>query len=139
MIAQITRAVLLASATVTTRTGFRDNRSASFGSTAWGLSFARRTSEVMPTTSSRRKYLSPIFDILPSRSLPPLECCSGVRPSQAANCRPERNWCGSVTEAAKAVAQMVPPAGIVASRLDGFLLDHPSHHLGRAISGVADQ
>jgi len=36
--------------------------------------------------------------------------------SQAANCRPDRNWCGSVTEAANAVAQTVPTPGIVASR-----------------------
>ncbi len=27
---------------------------------------------------------------------PPVECCCGVRPSQAANCLPERNWSGSL-------------------------------------------
>src|SRR4030095_16947359 len=113
MIAQITRAALLASATVATRAGLRDSRSASQRSTDLGLRFARLMSEVMPTISSLRRYLSPIFDILPSRSLPPLECWSGVRPSQAANCRPDRNWCGSVTEAANAVAQTVPTPGIV--------------------------
>jgi len=52
MIAQIIRAVLFAIATVATRTGFRTSRLASRGSIVGGLSFARRTSEVMPTMSS---------------------------------------------------------------------------------------
>ena len=41
--------------------------------------------------SAAAMYLSPIFEIRPSRSLPPLECCNGVKPSQAANCLPDRN------------------------------------------------
>jgi len=50
---------LLASATVTRRAGLGDNRSASQGSTASGLYLARRISEVMQTTRSRRRHLSP--------------------------------------------------------------------------------
>jgi hypothetical protein len=38
-----------------------------------GLYFAQRTSDVMPTMSSLRRYLSPILVIRPSRSLPPLD------------------------------------------------------------------
>src|SRR6266704_2922266 len=33
----------------------------------------------------------PVLVIRPSRSLPPLDFCSGASPNQAANCRPERN------------------------------------------------
>ena len=80
MIAQITRAVLLAMATVATRMGLRASHLAKRGSTASGLYFARLTSEVMPTISSLRRYWSPILVIFPSRSLPPLDFCSGVRP-----------------------------------------------------------
>ncbi len=43
-------------------------------------------------------------EIRPRRSLTPLQFCSGVRPNEAANCRPERKRSGSLTEAAGAVA-----------------------------------
>src|SRR5512147_2019885 len=61
--AGITRAVLLAMATVATRTGLRASHLAKRGSTASGLYFARLTREVMPTISSLRRYLSPILVI----------------------------------------------------------------------------
>ena len=73
MIAQMTRAVLFAIATVATLVGFRASKSAKRGSILSGLYFARRTSEVIPTMSSLRRYLSPILVIRPSRSLPPLD------------------------------------------------------------------
>ena len=34
--------------------------------------------ELAPMISSRRRLRSPIFEVRPSRSLPPLECCLGV-------------------------------------------------------------
>jgi hypothetical protein len=34
---------------------------------------------------------SPILEMRPKRSLPPLQLALGVRPSQAANCRPDVN------------------------------------------------
>ncbi len=68
---------------------------------------ARRTSDVMPMRVIR-----------PIRSLPPLDFCSGVSPSDAANCRPDRKRSGSLTDAARAVADMIPTPGIVASRCD---------------------
>ena len=73
MIAQMIRAVLFAIATVATLVGFRASRSARRGSILPGLYFARRTSDVIPTMSSLRRYLSPILLIRPSRSLPPLD------------------------------------------------------------------
>ncbi len=73
MVAQMVRAVLFAIATVATRTGFRASRLANRGSIFSGLDFARLTSEVMPTMSILRRYLSPILVMRPSRSLPPLD------------------------------------------------------------------
>ena len=62
MTAQTTRAILLAMATVTTRTGFRASKSTMRGSTLSGFDLARRTTDVAPMTRSLRKYLSPILD-----------------------------------------------------------------------------
>ena len=59
MIAQMIRAVLFAIATVATLVGSRASRSARRGSILPGLYFARRTSDVMPTMSSLRRYLGP--------------------------------------------------------------------------------
>ncbi len=97
MIAQTTRAILLAMATLATRTGFLAKRATRRGSAVSGLCLARRIRDVAPTTRSFRKYRSPILVIRPRRSLPPLEFCEGVSPSQAANSRPERNCPGSAT------------------------------------------
>src|SRR5208282_3258259 len=52
------RAVLFAIATVASRMGFRASRLANRGSIASGWYFARPASEVMPTMSSLRRYLS---------------------------------------------------------------------------------
>lgn len=121
MIAQATLAVRLAAATVTTRAGLRASMAAMRGSTESGLALARRTSEVMPMTSRRRKYRSLMREIRPIRSLPPLEFWSGVSPSDAANCRPERNRPGSVTDATRAVAEIKLTPGIVPRRCDSSL------------------
>ena len=116
MIAQITRAALLASATVTRRAGLRDSRAASQDRRPRAC-----TSRAGPARSCRRREAGADICRPSSRCVPAVpcrrsRCCNGVRPSQAANCRPERNWVGSVTEAANAVAQTVPTPGIVASR-----------------------
>lgn len=44
--------------------------------------------------SNRRKDRSPIFVVAPSRGLPPVECCRGTNPIQAAKSRPLRNVSG---------------------------------------------
>ena len=77
------RAILLASATATTLKGRRAKRAISH----WGalaLPRACRRTEVAPRTSRERSIGLPIFDIPPSRSLPPLEWGFGVSPTQAA-------------------------------------------------------
>ena len=43
-----------------------------------------------PATSSQRKCRLPCFEIVPSRSLPPVECCLGTKPIHAARLRPRR-------------------------------------------------
>ena len=116
MMAQIARAAWLAMATVATRTGLRASSAVIRGSAVSGRCRLRRTSEVMPMTRSLRRYWSPILEIRPRRSLPPLEFCKGVSPSHAANCRPDWNWVGSVTVAARAVAPSRPTPGTVAMR-----------------------
>ena len=61
------------------------------------------------------KISAPCFEMPPRRVFPPVDSCCGVRPSQAANCRPDRNCPGSVTVAASAVAVITPIPGIAAS------------------------
>ncbi len=68
--------------------------------------------DVIPTTSNLRRYLSPIFVIFPSFSLPPLDLLSGVKPSQAARSRPVLNWCPSPIVATMADAVIGPTPGI---------------------------
>ena len=113
---QAMRAVLLATATVTSRAGLRSSRPRTQVPVADGLLSARRTTEVAPTTRSRRRYPSPIFDIRPRRSLPPEEFCRGTRPRNAANWRPVLKTPGSGTLAARAVAVMMPTPGMVSRR-----------------------
>ena len=67
-------------------------------------------------TSQRPMVPSPRFDIRPSLSLPPLECCRGTSPSQAESGRPERNRAPSPIVAIGAVAVMTPTPGIAARR-----------------------
>ena len=73
-----------------------------------------------PTTSSVRKTGLPILEIWPIRSLPPLECILGVKPTHAAKWRPESNACGSGTKActvAAVIARLLEPSsGVALSR-----------------------
>ena len=61
------------------------------------------------------------MEMRPMRCLSPLQSAFGVSPSEAANWRPDVNWCGSVTEAASADAVMKPIPGMVFSRLASSL------------------
>lgn len=79
----------------------------------------RRTcpkTDVAPRISKERSAELSIFDILPRRSLPPLECGFGVKPSQAAKRHPDLNPVGSGTSAFMEAAMIAPTTGIVASR-----------------------
>src|SRR6058998_3101951 len=55
--------------------------------------------------------------LVPSLSLPPLECCFGTSPIQAEKFRPDRKAFGSATLATRAVASAGPMPGISSSRL----------------------
>ena len=54
------------------------------------------------------RYASPCAVMRPSRVLPPVEYCFGVRPNQAANWRPFLNSCPSATLATMAEALIGP-------------------------------
>src|SRR6516165_10165206 len=64
-----------------------------------------------PITNRLRRYRSPCLLILPSLSLPPLECCFGTNPIQAEKLRPDRKAPGSATFATRAVASNGPTPG----------------------------
>src|SRR6516225_1743609 len=65
---------------------------------------------------SHGKCRLPCFEILPSLSLPPVECCLGTKPIHAARLRPEVNSFQSPTSATSAVATIGPTPGISSSR-----------------------
>ncbi len=109
------RAILLARAMATTLKG-RLAKSLAIHAGALGLPFIRRRTEVAPNTRSERNLGLPIFDIRPSRSLPPLEWGFGVRPSQPAKCRPDVKPPGSETSALMDAAMIAPTPGIVTRR-----------------------
>lgn len=85
------RAVFLAMATVATREDFRSRNDIAHGSTRSGLTFIWFNRAVITVTSRRLSYRSPILEMRPRRSLPPLDRLIGVSPSHAANSRPLRN------------------------------------------------
>ena len=98
------RAVLFATATVTTRLGLRSISDLNHAPVTDALSAARRMTDVNPITSSFLRWPSPILEMRPRRSLPPEEFWRGTSPKKAANSRPERNRFGSVTEAASVLS-----------------------------------
>ena len=85
------RAMLFANATATTGIGFRSSIRASQDPFGAPRLDAHRITAVAPMTSNRRMSRRTIFDVFPSFCLPPVECCRGTRPSQAAKSRPRRN------------------------------------------------
>ena len=58
-------------------------------------------------------YRFPIFEIVPSRSLPPLECGLGVKPSQADRSRAVLKFDTSGSVAANALEVIEPTPGMV--------------------------
>src|SRR5829696_6301065 len=71
--AQTIRAIVLASATRTSRGGLRASLRPSHEPAGTPLRAAQRATALAPMISKRRSERSPILDVLPSRSLPPLE------------------------------------------------------------------
>src|SRR5712664_1749160 len=113
--AQAMRAILLASATAATLSGRRSIRPASQGRFV-PCRRAYRMTAMAPATSSQRKCRLPCFEILPSLSLPPVECCLGTKPIHAARLRPDENVFQSPPSAISAVATIGPTPGISSSR-----------------------
>src|SRR5580693_3774240 len=120
MIAQTIRASLLANATATTLAGLRALSAASQSHNAPLRFGAARKTEMAPNTRSRRIYRLPCLVIDPNFSLPPVEFCLGVAPSQAAKSRPDLKARGSGALARIAEAASAPtPGTLAASRLTG--------------------
>lgn len=114
---------LLASATITTRTGLRSSSVFSHSASPGALVRANRITLVAPTTSRRRMERSSALVMPPSRSLPPLEFWRGTSPNQAAICRPFLKTVGSGMVAARTNAVIGPRPGMVAClRLAAFAL-----------------
>jgi hypothetical protein len=90
IMAHAIRAILLASATAATLIGRRSMIRAS-QSRFVPCCRAYRMTAIDPAMSNHRKYRLPCFEIPPRRSLPPVECCFGTRPIQAARLRPDEN------------------------------------------------
>ena len=77
-----------------------------------------------PMISSRLRDRSPIFVVAPRRCLPPVECCLGTNPSQAAKSRAFRKVSGGGASVAIAVAISGPMPGtvIALSAADGDIV-----------------
>ena len=81
------------------------------------LRAAHRTTATAPTISNLRMSRCPIFDVRPSRSLPPLECCFGVSPTQAVKSRPFEKVSIGGAKVVIAAAVIGPMPGMVVNRL----------------------
>src|SRR5271168_2896015 len=133
--AQMIRAILLASATAASFFGLRASNSRSHAEARpvgpWpaGLTrgLAAPITAVAPSTSSRRRSSSPCRLILPGRDLPAVEASRGVTPIQAAKCRAERKALGSGTLSAKLTPPIGPDAGNGRQALARLILPMPSH------------
>jgi hypothetical protein len=106
----------LASGAATGIFGLRASIRASYEPSEAPLRAARRTAATAPMISNPRMSRRPIFDVRPSRSLPPLEWCRGVRPTLAAKSRPFENVSIGGAKVVIAAAPIGPTPGIIVSR-----------------------
>ena len=130
--AQTIRAVLLASATVTSMRGLRASMPSSHEpALARRVCSPASTTALLPMMSSRRSVRSPMLrrSRRASVSRPWISVC-GVSPSQAAKSRPLAKVSAGGASAAIAVAPIGPMPGMVISRLR----DTSSSRARRAIS-----
>ena len=110
------RACLFARATAAT---WVPRRALSCGSQTLRVSFFpshRRMTAMAPWSKSRRRYGLPRLLTPPSLVLPPVPCCVGTNPSQAAQWRPFLKAPGSWTAATHAVAVSGPTPSTALSR-----------------------
>ena len=113
---------VFASATRTSIGGLRDSIPPSHvpgWAAAWVCSLMMTL--LAPMISSRRSDRSPIFVVAPSRCFPPVECCRGTSPSQAAKSRALRKVSGGGARLALAVAISGPiPGAVIRRRANSF-------------------
>jgi len=109
--AQTVRAILLASATVTSMRVFLASMPSSHEPTGAPSLLACSTTALLPMMSSGRSARSPILEIAPSLGLPPVGACFGTSLSQAAKSRPFANVSAGGAIAAMAVAVIGPMRG----------------------------
>ena len=112
-IAQSRLAIRFANATATTILGRVSSIRASQGSTQRFRLSIELITDIVPMISSRLTSFWPIFVTRPSRSLPPVECCRGTRPSYAAKSRPLRKFFTGGQKASTAIADIGPTPGMV--------------------------
>lgn len=110
------RAILLANATAATMRSFRETRLSSQRFALPPLRTTHRMTLIAPMISSLRMSHWPILLTPPRRVSPPLECCRGTKPSQAAKFRPLSKVLRSGAKAAIAPAVTGPMPGTVQSR-----------------------
>ena len=85
------RAFLFTTATMISIGGLRTSICLSPQSAGTPLRSAKRTTTLAAMMSRRRSDRSAMREVRPRRSLPPVERCTGISPTQAVKSRPERN------------------------------------------------
>src|SRR3954466_12619326 len=95
------RAILLAKATRTSIGGLQASMRAIQEPAGAPWRAAQRRTALAPMISRRRRVRSPIFEVAPSFCLPPVECWSGVSPTQAAKSRPRLKVCAGGARAGR--------------------------------------
>ena len=71
---------------------------------------------IAPIINRRRMSRWPIFEVLPRSGLPPVECCRGTSPSQAAKSRPRLKTAIGGAKVSIAIAVIGPTPGMVCRR-----------------------
>ncbi len=100
----------------TTLRGLRSSMACSHVPWIVPLRVAQRMTDIAPMMSSRRISRCPIFDVRPKTCLPPVKCCRGTRPSQAAKSRLRLKTDRVGAKASIAIAVIGPRPGIVIIR-----------------------
>jgi len=114
--AQTARAILLANAIATSIFGLRSSIRASHEPGRMARRPIQFRRDIAPLISKRRMSDWPAFEMRPSRCRPPVECCLGTSPSQAAKSRPERKLSIDGAKASMASAVTGPIPGMVCKR-----------------------
>ena len=114
--AQIERAILLARPIATSMRGLRLSIRCSQVPSCAPFRQAQRTMTIAPVIKSRRISRCPILEVFPRTCLPPVECCKGTSPSQAAKSRPRRNTSIGGAKVSIAMAVIGQTPGIVCRR-----------------------